>query len=468
MLRPLLFVAMPFGRKADPAGQYEIDFDDLYARVIKEAAAQAEVDVIRADEEAYGGFIHAAMYERLLLAEIVLADLTLANPNVYYELGIRHAARPHSTILMYARPSRLPFDLSPVRALAYDLKDGRLPDDHVGLLTATLRQRIEQVKVDGDHTDSPLFLLLPGLRPPTLASEAAESFRDRLRRVADIQQRLDAAKRAERHEALQQLGAIDAELQPYASCPAQLLLDLMLAYRGVSAWDDAIRLADALPPSVAGLVRVREQLALALNRRNRPGDRDRAIALLRRLSVEQPPSAETFGIMGRIYKDLYVEHLEAGRHLQATAALEQGVRAYADGFRADPRDYYPGINAITLSLQQEGPEAQARIRELLPVVAFSVARRGGSTSQEYWDVAAACELAAIAENWQEVQRAAGELSISASEPWMLETTAKNLALIRRWLESQRRPTDTLAAILELVQRRAADLAGSRPVAPVQS
>ena len=83
---------------------------------------------MRADEERVGGFVHLAMFERLLLAEIVLADLTLASPNVMYELGIRHATRPRATLSVFARPSQLPFDLSPIRALPYRLgPDGRLP-----------------------------------------------------------------------------------------------------------------------------------------------------------------------------------------------------------------------------------------------------------------------------------------------------------------------------------------------------
>lgn len=97
----MVFVAMPFGRKQDPSGTIEIDFDDVYVRGIIPVTEDADVDVIRADEERMGGFIHAPMYERLLLAEIVIADLTLANPNVFYELGIRHAARPRATIMIF-------------------------------------------------------------------------------------------------------------------------------------------------------------------------------------------------------------------------------------------------------------------------------------------------------------------------------------------------------------------------------
>src|SRR3954454_14122819 len=114
---------MPFGRKRDATGRMEIDFDAIYKQAIEPAAKAAGVDVIRADEERGGGIIHKPMYERLLLAEIVVADLTFANANVFYELGVRHAARPRSTILMYAQIGQLPFDVAPIRAIPYKLDD---------------------------------------------------------------------------------------------------------------------------------------------------------------------------------------------------------------------------------------------------------------------------------------------------------------------------------------------------------
>src|SRR4029077_6839859 len=52
---------------------------------------------VRADEEQSGGIIHKPMFERLILCEIAVADLTTANANVFYELGVRHAVKPATT-----------------------------------------------------------------------------------------------------------------------------------------------------------------------------------------------------------------------------------------------------------------------------------------------------------------------------------------------------------------------------------
>ena len=81
---PLLFVAMPYGKRHDPTGRHQVDFDALFNDCILLAARDAKVQAIRADQETLGGFAIKPMFERLLLSEIVIADLTFSNPNVAF------------------------------------------------------------------------------------------------------------------------------------------------------------------------------------------------------------------------------------------------------------------------------------------------------------------------------------------------------------------------------------------------
>ena len=90
MTLPLCFVLMPFGIKTDPNGLL-IDFDSVYQQLIAPAIREAKLESLRADEEMSGGIIHKPMFERLVLCEYAVADLTTANANVFYELGVRHA-----------------------------------------------------------------------------------------------------------------------------------------------------------------------------------------------------------------------------------------------------------------------------------------------------------------------------------------------------------------------------------------
>ena len=97
--RPLCFVLMPFGKKPTVAGA-TVDFDAVYHDLIAPAVDAAGLQAIRADEEMSGGIIHKPMFERLILCEYAVADLTTANANVFYELGVRHAVLPWSTASM--------------------------------------------------------------------------------------------------------------------------------------------------------------------------------------------------------------------------------------------------------------------------------------------------------------------------------------------------------------------------------
>src|SRR4051812_42166916 len=157
--RPLCFVLMPFGTKPS-AGGATIDFDVVYRELIRPAIDHAGLEPLRADEEMTGGVIHKPMFERLILCEFAVADLTTANANVFYELGVRHSVRPRSTILLFAEGgTQLPFDVAPLRAIPYRLNPDGKPADP-GAMMPAIRQRLLQAR--NADTDSPIFQLVEG------------------------------------------------------------------------------------------------------------------------------------------------------------------------------------------------------------------------------------------------------------------------------------------------------------------
>src|SRR5918911_1025548 len=130
---------MPFGTKPDAQGG-SVDFDAVYEQLLAPAIDDAALEPLRADQELVGGLIHKPMFERLILADYAVADLTTANANVFYELGVRHAARPYSTVLVSAQLKRVPFDLAPTRMLPYALdaqgRPANADDDRAALVAA--------------------------------------------------------------------------------------------------------------------------------------------------------------------------------------------------------------------------------------------------------------------------------------------------------------------------------------------
>jgi hypothetical protein len=440
--KPLLFAAMPFGQKPEPGGSRIVNFDVVYRDCIQPAAAAVDVEVIRADEETLGGIIHRPMYERLLLAEIVVADLTFANANVFYELGVRHAARPRSTILIYAKVGQLPFDVAPIRAIPYELDAGGTLLDAEGL-RHTLIRRFE-VAMTNEVTDSPLFQLLEHYPGISLPHEVTEAFRERAVWVSRLTIEINRLGRGggDADDPRQALVGIEAECDG-ATGEEQLKISLMLAYRSIEAWNDMIRLADELPDSLKRVPTVREQLALALNRRNAPGDRNRAIEIAEGLTDEYGESPETLGILGRCFKSRWQEKQAAG-DVGAGDALEQAIDAYRRGFNADLRDYYPGVNLITLLVRRARPDDLVEVRRVAPVVAFAAARKGGIRSRDYWTVATVLELAAVNGSEDDGRRALSAMLDCEHDAMQLNTTADNLAIVaealpglghdRRWVD----------------------------------
>src|SRR5438445_11078938 len=112
-----VFVAMPFGNKEG------IDFNKIYSDLIKPALESVGFEVFRADEEMRAGDIRTDMFQELLLADLVVADLSIDNPNVWYELGVRHALRSRGVIQIACRREYMPFDLYTDRTLTYHIKE---------------------------------------------------------------------------------------------------------------------------------------------------------------------------------------------------------------------------------------------------------------------------------------------------------------------------------------------------------
>ena len=159
MTRPLCFVIMPFGTKPDPRTGIQVDFNDIYERGIRPGIEQAELTPLRADHEQSGGTIHSIMFERLLLCDYAIADLTTANANVFYELGIRHAARPSTTLPIMSDSTLPPFDLNMLRCLPYHLEeDGTLTEQAAIELQGNIYRRPEglrDLQHNGNACDSP-------------------------------------------------------------------------------------------------------------------------------------------------------------------------------------------------------------------------------------------------------------------------------------------------------------------------
>jgi tetratricopeptide (TPR) repeat protein len=418
---PLCFVLMPFGKKAADAG-LTIDFDAVYDEAIKPAIADAGLEPLRADEEMTGGIIHRPMFERLILCPFAVADLTTANANVFYELGVRHAVRPASTVLLFAEGGRLPFDVAPLRALPYRLNPDGTPADAAAARVALAGKLSEARKAavqQDPAADSPIFQLVENF--PDIQRLKTDAFRDRVDYARKQKDDLAAARR----------GGLDAVSAFEKSLGADLdgvesgvLIDLFLSYRAVKGWPQMIALAARLPRPLAQTVMAQEQLALALNRAGRD---EEAESVLKAVLASRGPSSETYGLLGRVYKDRYDRAKKAGNAFMARGELQKAIDTYLKGFEADWRDAYPGVNAATLMELREPPDP--RRAQLVPVVTYAVERRIAAGKPDYWDYATLVELAVLGRDEPKALDALGSAVTAVREKWEPETTLRNIKLI---------------------------------------
>jgi len=441
---PLCFILMPFGIKASADGSM-INFDRVYQDLIAPAVRDAELEPVRADQEVTGGIIHKPMFERLILCPFAIADLTTANANVYYELGVRHAFKPFSTIQIIAEGNRLPFDVQMLRTISYKLGTEGMPDPAKARATsAAIATFLKEARTSSK--DSPIFQLLDGLPVPNLEHLKTDVFREQVEYSVQVRDQLADARRSSQTA----VRAVEKSLGDIADLDTGIAIDLMLSYRAVSAWEDMVKLIQQFAAPLAQTVMVREQLGLALNRLKR---RDEAQQVLLKLIEERGPSSETCGILGRVYKDQWEDATKSGNAFLAKGYLDKAINMYLQGFETDWRDAYPGINAITLMDLRNPPDD--RRKELVPVVRYAVQRKIEKGKPDYWDYATLLELAVLEGNQDRATQALGEALANVREKWEPETTARNVRLIREARQARGDPTPFEANVEQALGQAAA-------------
>lgn len=153
------FVIMPFGKKKDVDGT-EVDFDYVYHNLIEKAVEDLGVECERCDEIVGSEMIHKKMFRGIFDADVAVVDITSLNPNVFYELGVRHALHKHVTVVIRKNSTLpIPFNISVQSILGYSM------DSDEALRTSRRRIRgLIQNGLDNQITDSIVHDVLTDLK----------------------------------------------------------------------------------------------------------------------------------------------------------------------------------------------------------------------------------------------------------------------------------------------------------------
>ncbi|HUL12942.1 MAG TPA: tetratricopeptide repeat protein [Methylococcaceae bacterium] len=434
-MRPHAFVAMPFGTKPGP-DRKPIDFNRVYVEYIKPALEDAGLEVFRADEETRAGDIRSDMFQELLISDLVIADLSIDNPNVWYELGVRHALRARGIVLIQAPRDKQPFDIYTDRKLHYSLKEGA-PDPETLERDKAALAEMAKATLQSWHGRkiSPVFNLLPNLEEPEWKRLRVGDAREFWAAHDDWAQRIDLARRKQRIGDILVL----AEEAPVAAFRAEAAYTAGDALRKLEHFDLALeefeRCLDVEPDKLDA--QLKKGICL-----QRLGRLDEARAHYREILDTRPSDPEVWALLGRVDKDAWVgawrrpgntpEQMQKDAGYEK-ALLRAAIAAYATAFEAAPAHYYSGINAIALMhlyrhlTAKDGYAADAEA--MAGGVRWS-ARCEPHPNEQFWAKATLGDLEVLAGTEESVADAYQEAIACAEKDWFaLNSTLAQLRLL---------------------------------------
>ena len=461
------FVIMPFGEKKAPDGTV-IDFNAVYEDLFMPAIEAAGLRPHRADADRRGGSIHLDMFQDLLLAEFVVADLTLDNPNVWYEIGVRHALRAGGSVLVYAMRDRLPFDIAGQRMQRYALKGGRLDPEVVETDRAALKDAIETtLGVWRGRRASPVYQQLPNLREPDWKTLKVGDVNEFWQALEAWESRIEVARRKQRPGDILVL----AEETPNSVLEFEALRIAARALIRLNRPRYALNILERASRLEPDDLEARRLEGIALGRARRYPE---ARECLRRLADEHK-DGETMGLLARTWKDEWMQVWNAHpqRKLDPVAAardtaatLQSAASAYSEAFRAAPGEYYPAINALTLGRLWEHVSGR-RSRLPLDRIAAGVtwtAAAAAERNKDYWSLATRAELALIEERQDDAiddYSEAAALAIANRDWFALDSSGQQLAFLGE-LKFHSEIVTEAAAVIDRAEQQLRALVGSRP------
>lgn len=343
------FVVTGFGRKTDyPTGRV-LNLDQTFRQLVQPACDRAGINAFRAIDANLTGQIDAVMYRWIFEADLVIADLSTLNPNVFYELGVRHAQRPNTTVIIAEQLllQRIPFDLSSFVIHQYEHGGEAIAEEEQARFVpylADLLQKIGAVEMARRATapglaaesDSPVFKSLIGMTPPAYA---ADSFILPPGYVAP-EDRQTAAPAGDSIAAMMDMAEAAIRAKDFDTAIAELRRAMQMQTGGKAGRKPDLFLIQRLVLATYKAGEARDAAGQI--------DRDRALAALHEaedlLESHAAPristAPETLGLGGAINKRL---HDLTGE----ITYLDRAIGFYERGFHI-AQDYYNGINLAFL------------------------------------------------------------------------------------------------------------------------
>jgi uncharacterized protein YfcZ (UPF0381/DUF406 family) len=339
------FVIRPYGVQEDNSGK-KIDFDRVNKELIVPALKATGFDgATETGDLVYAGNIREDMFRMIINSDIVVADITIRNANVFYELGIRHAIRKRHTILLKGKTEKeqTPFDLLTDRYLKYDLEN---PGASVEDLIKTIKSSLSTE----DHVDSPVFQMLPGFEEAdaSILASVPRDFREQVERA-------QAAKDLEKLKKL--AGTVQSERYKWEGLKlvAQAQFKLKDYQNARDSWEEIISFFEDDVDANKALANIYQRLFISSNDPVLFEQSEQSIEhLLQNPRITKEQRSEALALRGRNRKTKWtlefkdVADLSQRRAFALNGNLKQSYEAYLEAYRVDLNYFYPGVCALQM------------------------------------------------------------------------------------------------------------------------
>lgn len=417
------FLVMPFGVKPsglEPGkGPQTVDFDRLYQLILEPVLTDLGYEVERADQDV-GSLIIKEMIERLAYSDLVVADISIPNGNVYYELGVRHACRDRDCVMVAANWSKQLFDVDQMRRVVYPLADGEIGDCVIADAKAALKDGIPELAAGV----SPFFGTIEKHAPVDPEGfEGLEVFRQHTRRVNELLARFHAIQEHAPDEARRAAQTLRDDVEVMGQVPDYIRRNLIAVLRDHAGFDAAFDYIESLEGPLREDRWVEEQRILALGKLGRL---ESAIGSLEQLIDKHGGSAELWGQLGGRQKDLWRKYRDLGDERMAAKKLSAAISAYEKGTLADLNDFYPSGNLPALLRARGRPADLERARSISALVVEQVERSLELNEQNEWARPTLLGAAFDAGDAEKAEDLANRIEEEGVVVWKLESTLKDL------------------------------------------
>uniref|UniRef100_A0A673MST2 mitogen-activated protein kinase kinase kinase n=1 Tax=Sinocyclocheilus rhinocerous TaxID=307959 RepID=A0A673MST2_9TELE len=386
-------------------------------------------------------FGETSVLDHFYNADIAVVEMTDAfrQPSLFYHLGVRESFSMVNNIILYCDLNSDSLHSLQTCAANYTFIPYMVtPQNKVYCCESSLMKGLSELM-------QPSFeallgpICMPLLDRLTQLQYFRETVLNEIRKARELYTGAELAA---------ELRRIQQRLDNVECLSADVVINLLLSYRDIQDYESIVKLVETLEnlPTFDPVAHphINFHYAFALNRRNLPGDRQKALDIMLPLvNSDEQVASDIYCLVGRIYKDMFLES-----HFTDTDSRDQGMHWFRKGFESEPT-LHSGINyAVLLLAAGHQFDSSFELRKVGVKLSSLLGKKGSlDRLQSYWDVGFFLGASILACDNTRVIQASEKLFKLKAPIWYLGSLVETILIYKHFTKPT---TDPQAPKQELV------------------